>query len=381
MTALQQVTREEQAPASSGADLGDRIEAALRRFIYHPSPHAYTVATLWPMHTHLTPFVGTWTPYLLITSPRWDCGKSQLLDVMGLLSLNPQRVGRTSEATGMRLPKEHHNRLTLLPDEADSYIGSDGWRGLLNDGAKRGGQAALQVKDEKEDTGYRTVLLPAFCPKAIALLEGTNLQALHGSSASRCITLRMEPAPRGAIAPFELWDGESSPTADAETVRTLGREVAAWAAANVTRARAVRQRVALDAANRLRDTGTPIMLVAELLGGAWPEKVRAALAWARGEALDAEKGHTPALRILESWRTLYAERPDADFVSNAELLEVLNDPAHDFEWPGWNHGTGLRVDQVKAYLRALKGPPPTKQCGERGRTVGAKRLLWEKWLT
>jgi hypothetical protein len=370
---------------AQASTVADRIEAALRRFIYFADAPAYTIAALWPMHTHLTPFVGAWTPYLLVNSPRWECGKSQLLDVLSLLVLNPKRVGRLSEATAMRWPRDFSGKVTMLLDEADAYIGGEMWRGLLNDGAKRGGQTALQVKDAKQETGFRTITLPVFCPKAIAMIDSPGLQTLHGATLSRCITLRMEPAPVAAVEPFELLDGEDEPTPERETVEALGAEMATWAAQHVVAVKALKRRgVVLDASNRLRDTWLPLVLIADTLGGEWPRKVREALAWAKSQGTSDEQGTPPAIRLLADLRTLYVAKPDDAFVSNTDLIAALNNGDHDFAWQGWNKGTGLRPDQLSAYLRPLAktvpGAKPGKQAGERGRTVGQLRALWSKWL-
>ena len=71
-----------------GAELLGELHAALARYVVFPSADAADAVTLWIAATH---GVNAWhcAPRLDITSPVKRCGKSRLLDVIGLLAADP----------------------------------------------------------------------------------------------------------------------------------------------------------------------------------------------------------------------------------------------------------------------------------------------------
>jgi putative DNA primase/helicase len=66
-----------------GVALLDKLAAAFKRYLVLPE-HAPEVLAVWVLHTHVFE-VAHATPYLAITSPQPECGKSRLLDVLQCL--------------------------------------------------------------------------------------------------------------------------------------------------------------------------------------------------------------------------------------------------------------------------------------------------------
>src|SRR5713101_2879419 len=118
----------------------DKLIALLRKYVVMTEPQ-YLVTALWIVHTHGV-LCFDQTPYLTVTSPERQCGKSRLLELLELLVPRPWATIMPSEATlYRRIAKETP---TLLLDEADAVFAPgnenryEGLRAILNAGHRRG---------------------------------------------------------------------------------------------------------------------------------------------------------------------------------------------------------------------------------------------------
>ena len=174
-----------------------RVDAALedaRAFITHYvvlTPEQADACALWSCHTYALDAADI-TPYLNVSSPEKQSGKSLLLEVVGSIAHKPWFAVRPSEAVLFR--KIEKDCPTLLLDEVDTIWSSqarsedEGLRALLNAGFRRRGSTvprcvgpSLKLRD------FRT-----FCPKALA-----GIGDLPDTIADRCIPIRMERKRRG----------------------------------------------------------------------------------------------------------------------------------------------------------------------------------------
>lgn len=84
----------------------------VRRYVVMPRERLIAVA-LWIVHTHC-PDLADQTPYLSVTSPERQCGKSRLLDVLELLGADRDR-GRiflpAQDGRRVDLDTRHRGRL------------------------------------------------------------------------------------------------------------------------------------------------------------------------------------------------------------------------------------------------------------------------------
>jgi hypothetical protein len=100
-----------------------------------------------------------------VTSPAKRCGKSTLLDLLRATCHRPLKADNIS-ASGVFRTVEALRPLTLLVDEADSFLGdNEELRGILNSGFERSGEVirVVEVKGEWQPTRFTT-----FCPVALA---------------------------------------------------------------------------------------------------------------------------------------------------------------------------------------------------------------------
>ncbi len=163
----------------------DEVEAFVRRFMDLGDDEALVVA-LWVIHTYVfEQFMAT--PYLSITSPLIECGKSRLLEVIELLCKSSWRVLNPSEAVLYR--KLNLDKSTLLLDEVDTIFHAQAGdkyehlRSLLNAGIRAG----AKVPRCATPTGSKIIEYDVFCPKAI-----TGIGTLPDSLVSRSIPIRLE---------------------------------------------------------------------------------------------------------------------------------------------------------------------------------------------
>lgn len=164
---------------------------------------AYTLA-LWTMLSYVYPIWGA-VPYLSIGGS-FNCGKSRLLDVLGLLVCNPIH---SSNLTAPSLFRTLHTQGgTVLFDEAerlnDKTPDAGEIRSILLAGYKRGGQA---MRLEKVGDGFQPTAFEVYGPKAIA-----GIASMPAALASRCIRIMMlragknSPIPKRRVDPSSpLW--------------------------------------------------------------------------------------------------------------------------------------------------------------------------------
>ena len=103
-------------------DVARTLEAAavfVRRFVVLSVHQAITVA-LWAFHTYLVDVFES-TPYLSVTSPDPECGKSRLLEVRQRLTRRPWLISTPS--TAVLYGHIDREQPTLLWDEIDTVFG------------------------------------------------------------------------------------------------------------------------------------------------------------------------------------------------------------------------------------------------------------------
>jgi hypothetical protein len=133
----------------AGAELLDRVEDFLARFVAYPSEAARIAQTLWIAHTHL---MSVWesTPRIAFLSPEPASGKSRALEVTELLVPRPVHAVNTTPAYLFRKVSDPEGPPTILYDEIDTVFGpkakdNEDIRGMLNAGHRRGATAGRCV--------------------------------------------------------------------------------------------------------------------------------------------------------------------------------------------------------------------------------------------
>jgi putative DNA primase/helicase len=162
-----------------GAVLLSALVKAISRYMIM-EPGAAECVALWAVHAHALDAFGI-TPRLSITSPRPQCGKTTLLDILQRLVVRPLLAGNVSAASVFRVVEVA--RPTLLVDEADTFLpGNDELRGVLNSGHRRGGNVIRVVGEAMDVRAFST-----FAPAAIAMIGH-----LPGTLADRSVAITLK---------------------------------------------------------------------------------------------------------------------------------------------------------------------------------------------
>ncbi|MFJ7592288.1 DUF3631 domain-containing protein [Streptomyces sp. NPDC097617] len=331
-----------------GAHLLDELRAAISRYVVLPSPEAFTAVTLWVAATHIQPALQH-APRLAVVGPTKGCGKSRLLDVLHETVHQPMMTVNTSPAVMFRIIGK--NPPTLLVDEADTIFGpkagdKEDLRGLLNAGHQRNRPAWRISGPEHKPTAFHTF--------AMAALAGIGDRP--DTIMDRAVVIRMQKRKPGErVSPFRSRDAVPELTA-------LRQRLAAWLTPLRTTAGGLVPPMPVE--DRAADTWEPLVTVADLAGGLWPDLARAAcLAMTRHEVgQDAET--TLKTRLLRDIRRIYAEHGNPPALPTADLLAGL---IQDIDSPWPEYGTkGLNSYHLGALLRDF-GVSPANQRFNNGR--------------
>ena len=335
-----------------GAALLYDLAATFRRFVALPE-HGDAIAALWTLHTY-TFAHGRIAPILAVVSPDKGCGKTTLRDTLAELARAPLPTDGISPAALFRVIEKW--RPTVLLDDFDSW-GRDNeeLRGVLNTGHRQGGVYVRCVGDDQEPRAFAT-----FAPKCINLIG-----KLHPTLADRSITITMRRKLRGErIESLHGFDGDE-----------LRRKCARWA---VDHGAEIEKAIPdmLGLFNRRADNWRPLIILADLCGGDWSERVRAAVAAALESRDDDDEG--AAVMLLADIRDMFAQR-QADRLLSATIAETLA-AMEERPWPDYRHGKPISVRQIAAHLRHFDIKPITLRAGD-GRGKGYLRSAFEDAFT
>src|SRR4051812_46293826 len=118
----------------------DKLLSTIARYVVCSEEQRLVIA-LWIVHAHCVHEFEQ-TPYLAITSPEKQCGKSRLLELIAMLVPKPWMVVTPTETVTFRYI--HGSRPTLLLDEVDTIFNPksadryEGLRAILNAGHRQG---------------------------------------------------------------------------------------------------------------------------------------------------------------------------------------------------------------------------------------------------
>jgi hypothetical protein len=198
---------------------------------------------------------------------------------------------------------------TILYDEIDTLFGPrakdhEEIRGILNAGHRRGAMAGRCVVRGKI---IETEELPAYCAVALA-----GLGNLPDTILTRSIVVRMRRrAPHEAVEPYRR-------RVHAPTGNSLRDQLARWAQAVRTRAGALRPEMPDGVTDRNADVWEPLLAVADLAGGDWPQRARCSAV----SLVSLAKTASPSLgvRLLGDLREIFGV---SDGVFTEDVLREL----------------------------------------------------------
>jgi len=296
-------------PHLDGAELLDETHNFLGRFVAYPSPEAHVAHVLWIVHAHA---MDAWesTPRIAFLSPEPGSGKTRAIEVTELLVPLPVEAINVTPAYLFRKVGDEDGAPTILFDEIDTVFGprakkdNEEIRGLLNAGHRRGAVAGRCVIKGKT---VETEEIPAYCAVALA-----GLGDLPDTLFTRSVIVHMRRrAPDEQIEPYRRRD-------QASEGHELRDRLAAWAARIVPAATVARPDMPAGVTDRNADVWEPLLAVADLAGGDWPQRARVACV---AHVADAIRGApTLGIRLLMDLKTVFG---DSQALSTDHILEAL----------------------------------------------------------
>jgi hypothetical protein len=285
-------------------------------------PEELTAIALWVAHSHAFDAADA-SPYLSITSPEKESGKTRLLEVLELIVARPWFTGRVTAAVLSR--KIDAETPTLLLDESDAAFNgekeyAETLRGILNTGYRRGGKSSLCIG---QGAGITYTDLSTFSAKAIA-----GIGDLPDTVASRSIAIRLKRrAPGEQIQRFIRREAVGAGENLYEWVRS-------WAEMNVDHLAVARPKLLDDLSDRAADVWEPLFAIADMAGEEWATKARAAALKLSGDREDVTTIRVQLLGDCQRILNGYDRLPTKELI--AALVEDEEAP-----WGGWHKGSPI----------------------------------------
>jgi Protein of unknown function (DUF3631) len=218
---------------------------------------------------------------------------------------------------------------TLLVDEADTLWGSrkqadnnEELRGLLNAGHQRNRPML------RWDITTRTLdRLDTF---AMAMLA--SIDDLPDTIMDRAVVVRMRRrGPGEQVAPYRT-------RRDAPALHALRERLTGWARGHLGELEHAAPTMPLE--DRAADTWEPLIAIADLAGGEWPKRARAAAVALAADAAEQDQDSSLGLRLLVDLHTVYAADGGAERLDSKTILERLC----RLEEAPWDDLRGKRLD-------------------------------------
>jgi len=345
------------------------ISTFIRRYVVMADAKLLVVA-LWIVHTHcIAEFEQT--PYLAVTSPEKQCGKSRLLEVLNLLVARPWMVSLPSEAVVYRYIAE--TMPTMLLDETDAIFNPrttdkyEGLRALLNNGHRRGAKVPRCIGTSTEIAEFST-----FCAKVLA-----GIGTLPDTVADRSIPIRLERRTRGEeVSRFRMH--EVKPNGDA-----LRKRVAKWVKDNAPALPNVHPTMPDELSDRMQEGCECLVVIADALG-CGKEARQALLELFSTERLDDQE--TMRIRLLRDIRTIFEEQEQATGKRAPSVrTETLLERLHAIEEAPWRtyYNRGLDARDIATLLRHYDIHSTTVRAGDKpakGYKRDDLRIAWDRYL-
>ena len=360
----------EQLPPD-GADLLDRCLLLVNRFVRLPSENAAFAVVLWAAHTHLMDAWET-TPRLAFLSAEPGSGKSRAMAITALLCPLALEAANATTASLVRAMDDPAGRPVACIDEIDTKYGpkakgDEELRCVINAGHRRGG---FFLRCEKGDDGWTPTRQDSFAAIAMAGIG----DILPDSVVTRSIVLRMRKRlPGETVDAYRQRD-------HMHLGKALCDELAVWADHVREQAAICRPKLPDGIEDRDADVWEPLIVVADLAGGQWPERARQAAVELVQSAKAGEKLSLGA-KLLADIRDCFG---DSDRIATADLLSKLR----AIEESPWGVSGRNRLDAyVLAQMLSEYGIRPTtiRLAGPNGSVLkGYKRYdfldAWARYL-
>lgn len=314
------------------SELLETCKQWVKRYVIVSDEQAVILAA-WILHTWTYEAAET-TPYIHITAPERECGKSRLMETLAALAYNPVRSGGMTAAALVRCIDAKNP--TIFLDEMDAQLSGDkeyaeAIRGILNEGFRKGGKF-YKVDGKNHDLRE----FNAYCPKCFA-----GIGKLPETVSSRSIAIEMRrKTDTETVKPFRQRETENS----AQPIRA---RLETWKARGMVRHLEESRPIAIDdLGDRQNDISEPLLAIAGAAGADWLQRLTSAL-------VSVLKGNqsenvSTGVTLLIDIRSIFTERT-ADKIFSKDLVAALCE-IEGRPWADWSRGNGLRANDLARQL-------------------------------
>lgn len=162
-------------PWDDDVEIGELIKETantIKDFIVFKSDAQAYACALWVIASWFVDYVK-FAPYILISAPMKQCGKSQLLKVLSLLSRRPLLSSNISTSVLFRLIELGHP--TVFIDEVDTFLKENPELiGVINAGIEKDGAKAYR-NEKQADGAFIPTPFDCFAFKALSGISAKNI--------------------------------------------------------------------------------------------------------------------------------------------------------------------------------------------------------------
>jgi putative DNA primase/helicase len=291
-----------------------------------------------------------------VSSPTPRAGKSTLCIVVGALTPRAILVSSVSAAVVYRLIEAHHP--TLIGDEADTWLTDERseLRGVLNAGHTRATAKVARCVGDDHDVRLYSV----WCARVLAMIGRPPSTILDRSIVVE-LRRRTPDEPITRLRQDRIDD----------ELRPLRRQWRRWIDDHAGRIAAADPHVPTSLHDRAADCWRPLAAIADLAGGDWPTRARAAaVALSGGDVADDE---SITVGLLADVRTIYDVR-DVDVLTSEDLTAALV-AMTDRPWADWSRGRPLSPARLARLVKPYGIVPTVHRVGTRT-PRGYRRAQW-----
>ena len=336
------------------------LETQFRRYIIvHREPVAVAI-TLWICFAWCHE-IATYSPILVIQGGDTATAKTTASKVIALLTPRAYVVAEPRGATLYRLVDRYHP--TLIVDDADRLLPRrPDLAHIVNVSWTRG--TTIPRVDARGDIHH----YDPFCPK---VLNGIGLTAhLDRATQTRCITAELLPKLASEkVANFRHAIRD-------EHFLTLRRKLARWAADNMSVLANADPAMPEALGDRQQMNWELLFAIADLAGGDWPAKARAAATKLARERDEPSQGK----RLLAAFRSLFGEH---GALLTSRQVEQLLTADGDSEWANYK-GHPINKWEIASLLRPYGISPdvihPRGRAADRGYDMRQFETVFRHYL-
>ncbi|MCO6433475.1 DUF3631 domain-containing protein [Nitrosomonas nitrosa] len=312
------------------AKLLDEISGTVLRFIVCDEEVAHAVS-LWVTMTWVMDAVHV-APLAVITAPEKRCGKTQLLTILGKLSYRPIAASNISSAALYRCIEAWQP--TLLLDETDAFLKeNEELRGVINSGHSRDNAYVIRtVGDDHTPKRFST-----WSAKALS-----GIGTLSDTLMDRAIILKLRRK-------LNHENVERLRYAEPGLFVTLSRKLARFSLDFIENVRQARPSLPESLNDRAQDNWEPLLAIAHVAGGEWPERSIEAAVKLSGSEESIDENMTAGIELLKDIKEMFDEK-GVDRVRTKDLIEWLCSD-DEKRWSTYYRGKPIVSRQVANKLK------------------------------